>query len=438
MVKVIYAWRYYGFYTGDDVEIHEMVFATIFGWNWQAWDIRSAFYPMVFIYPAVAAAQKLGIDDTALLVFVGRLVVVAFSGLNIWLTYKIARRAFESIPVGVLAALFLAINKLHLSFATTVFPRTISSTFVLLSVWYLLMNPSKKHAATWAGLVLGIAAAIRYSEILFVVPGLIHLVMAKRYRDGAVFVASFVCSLFLIVEVSDVLYWGERLASLKNMILYTLTWPDTLSKQPFYHYLTTVQSWSDWLTFGLALASLKWAPSRMALWAFLPVVLLSFLSHKEARYLLPAVPFIFILAAAVFWQLLSSAKGARTVMVVGLLVAMVALEVTFLRFRSSEEAVDAARYVADSTDGGVVVQRWTSGGRLYLWRLPRYERLTQEQMEDRTHFRTRISQEGISWVIVEGRDVDRLGYEGVLAELGYDAVAFPTPHASGEYRLYRR
>ncbi len=30
VVKAIYAWRYYGFYTGDDVEIHEMVFATIF------------------------------------------------------------------------------------------------------------------------------------------------------------------------------------------------------------------------------------------------------------------------------------------------------------------------------------------------------------------------------------------------------------------------
>ena len=438
MVKAIYAWRYYGFYTGDDVEIHEMVFATIFGWDWQAWDIRSAFYPMVFIYPAVAAVQKLGIDDTDLLVFMGRLVVGAFSGLNIWLTYKIACRAFESIPIGVLAALFLGINKLHLSLATTVFPRTISSTFVLLAVWCLLVSPSKKHAATWAGLVLGVAAAIRYSEILFVVPGLIHLVMDKRYRDGAIFVASFVCSLFLIVEVSDVLYWGEWLASLKNMILYTLTWPDTLSKQFFYHYLTTVQSWSDWLTYGLALASLKLAPSRMALWAFLPVVLLSFLSHKEARYLLPAVPFVVILAAAVFWRLLSSAKGTRTAMVVGLLVAMVVLEVTFLRFRSSEEAVDAARYVADSTDGGVVVQRWTSGGRLYLWRLPRYERLTQEQMEDRTHFRTSISQEGISWVIVEGRDVGRLGYEGVLAGLEYEAVPFPTRHASGEYKLFRR
>ncbi len=65
MVKAIYAWWYYGFYTGDDVEIHEMVFAAIFGWDWQAWDIRSAFYPMVFIYPAVAAVRFLRVEHLA-------------------------------------------------------------------------------------------------------------------------------------------------------------------------------------------------------------------------------------------------------------------------------------------------------------------------------------------------------------------------------------
>ncbi len=372
---------------------------------------------------------------------------MAFSGLNLWLTYKIACRAFESIPIGVLAALFLAINKLHLSFATTVFPRTISSTFVLLAVWCLLMSPPRKHFAIWAGLTgltgltglsLGVAAAIRYSEILFIVPGLIHLVMDKRYRDGAVLVVSFVCSLWLIVEVSDVLYWGERLASLEKMILYALTWPDTLSRQPFYHYLTTLPSWSDWLTLGLAVASLKWAPSRMAMWAFLPVVLLSFLSHKEARYLLPAVPFLAMLAAAVFWRLASNAKGTRTAMVGALLAAIFVLEVSFLRFRSSEEAVDAARYVADSTDGGVVVQRWTSGGRLYLWRLSRFERLTQEQMEEREYFRTSISSAYVSFVIAEARDVERLDYENVLKQLGYAEVAFPTRDRRGFFKLYRR
>ena len=438
VVKAFYAWRYYGFYTGDDVEIHEMVFATIFDWDWKAWEIRSAFYPLVFIYPAVAIFEKLGSDDTALLVYIGRLVVVAFSGLNLWLTYKIASRAFDSLPIGVLAALFLAVNKLHLSFATTVYPRTISSTFVLLAVWCLLMSSSRKHASLWAGLALGVAAAIRYSEIVFVVPGLIHLVMDKRYRDGAMLVVSSVGALFLIVAVSDVLYWGAWLASLEKMILYVFSWPDSLSKQPFYHYLTTIPSWSDWLTLGLAVTSLKWAPSRLALWAFLPIVLLSFLSHKESRYLLPAVPFVSMLAAAVFWRFASTAKGARTAVVGALLAAVFVLEVSFLRFRSSEEAVDAARYVAADARGGVVVQRWTSGGRLYVWKLPRFARLTQDQMEEREYFLESVSPAHNSFVIAEARDVARQGYEKVLEELGYAEIAFPTHDQRGFFKLYSR
>ena len=100
--------------------------------------------------------------------------------------------------------------------------------------------------------------------------------------------------------------------------------------------------------------------------------------------------------------------------------------------------MDAARYVADSTDGGVVVQRWTSGGRLYLWRLSRFERLTQEQMEEREYFRTSISSAYVSFVIAEARDVERLDYENVLKQLGYAEVAFPTRDRRGFFKLYRR
>ncbi len=59
-------------------------------------------------------------------------------------------------------------------------------------------------------------------------------------------------------------------------------------------------------------------------------------------------------------------------------------------------------------------------------------------MEDREVFRASISQECISWVFVDGQDVDRLDYEGVLVELEYEAVLFPTRRRSGEHKLFRR
>lgn len=439
LVKALYAWRYYGFYSGDDVEIHEMVFAAVFDWDWRAWNIRCAFYPMVFLYPAVAMAQKLGVEESALLVYVGRLVVVVFSGVNIWLAFKVASRAFASVPVGILAALFLALNKLHASFATTVLPRTVSTMFVLLAVWFLLDRPSKRLHVGLAGIALGAAAAVRFSEAIFIVPALIHLFLDKRSRDALLLTGSFLVTALLVVGVSDAIYWGEPFSSAKNITAYTLSWSTTRGYQPFYHYFTTVQSWSDWLTIGLVLVSLKLVPSRLALWAFLPLLLLSLLPHKESRYLLPAVPFLVMLAAAVFWRLLKEARGPRSTLVLVLLLGIFLMEVTFLRFRSSEAAVDAARYVASSPNAtGVVVQRWTSGGRLYLWRLPFFGRLTQEEMEDRDYFLSQVSPDEVSFIIVETQDLELLGYERMLEELGYQQVSFPTRDDSDEYKLFER
>ena len=49
-IKLANSFFYYGFLIGDDLEIHEMTFAKIFNWNWEAWYLRNAFYPMVFVY----------------------------------------------------------------------------------------------------------------------------------------------------------------------------------------------------------------------------------------------------------------------------------------------------------------------------------------------------------------------------------------------------
>lgn len=48
----------YGFFSGDDVEIHEMTFAALFHLDWPIWELRSPFYPMLFIYPVQWAAAQ--------------------------------------------------------------------------------------------------------------------------------------------------------------------------------------------------------------------------------------------------------------------------------------------------------------------------------------------------------------------------------------------
>src|SRR5207247_2142116 len=158
VLKLALAYRHPGFWTGDDVEIHEMTFARLFGHPWHGWDIRSPVYPLGFVYPIQALVAKAGHTDPASLVFAGRAVVAAFTIATLWLTFHVARQVFASnaasrdgvpnaaaalgapgcparevvldqrgraasMPIAVFSVLILATNKLHVMTGTTELPR---------------------------------------------------------------------------------------------------------------------------------------------------------------------------------------------------------------------------------------------------------------------------------------------------------------------------
>ena len=61
-----------GFFYGDDVEVHEMTLAALFGVEWPVWELRSAFFPMLVVYPAQQFAAWIGASSPETLVFSGR------------------------------------------------------------------------------------------------------------------------------------------------------------------------------------------------------------------------------------------------------------------------------------------------------------------------------------------------------------------------------
>jgi hypothetical protein len=70
-LKLALAYRHPGFWTGDDVEIHEMTFARLFRTQFRPWELRSPFYPMGVIYPIQFLLVQAGQTDPATLVFAG-------------------------------------------------------------------------------------------------------------------------------------------------------------------------------------------------------------------------------------------------------------------------------------------------------------------------------------------------------------------------------
>lgn len=312
VIKILNAFFYFGFFSGDDVEIHEFSFAHLFHWNWKAWNLRSPFFPMVFIYPIQFILHTAGVQDPWLLIFAGRLVVIAFSALNLLLVYKLARRIFSSVPVAVLSVFFLAMSKLHTAFASTELPRTVASFFVLLGCWFLFSEKKAQRNAVLSGISLGIGAALRFSEVIFVVPAILFLVFRRRWRQALVLAVAFVAILLAILGVCDELYWKTPWLSLRNVVDFTLVKKmSTRGYESPLYYLLSVGIWSDYLTIALACFALRLRNRMVWLWAFSPLILLSFIPHKEPRYLVPSIPFFALMAGLSAWHFLKKNEGAE-------------------------------------------------------------------------------------------------------------------------------
>ncbi len=305
LIKLLNAYFYFGFFSGDGVEIHEMTFSNLHNWDWEAWNLRNPFFPMVFIFPIQKLLFYAGVQDASILIFAGRSIVILFSVLNLWMVYRIGSRLFKSIPIGVLSVFLLAISKLHTAFASSELPRTVASTFVLLCFWFLVCSQKRKISVFLAGVALAAGASIRFSETIFLLPAVLYLFFDKRYKHAIAVTITFSMTFAFIIGVSDWLYWGEAFFSLKNIFDYTvISKMSSRGFEPLLYYITHFGTWTNFFWIVLILISLRLNKQKIYVWAFAPLIILSLLPHKEPRYLVPVIPFFAIMAASSVWHLL--------------------------------------------------------------------------------------------------------------------------------------
>jgi hypothetical protein len=407
-VRLVNAGSSYGFFSGDDVEIHEMTFAALFHLDWPIWELRSPFYPMLFIYPVQWAAVQAGFTDTASLVFVGRAVVAAFSTLTLALLFVIGRRWF-GLPVAILAVLFLGISSLHVTFGSSELPRPVATFFVLGAFGCLRFRTGASSAAS--GALLGIAAAMRFSEAVFLLPAAVEVVSDKRWKEAFLIAAAFLVTTVAIFGLGDWQYWGTPFYSLINAVDYTVVRRlSSRGYQPFHHYLTHASEWTNYFTLSLALIAAAFRFWRATLWWLLPAIVLSVLPHKEPRYLIPALPFLALCAGYGLWQTgqrlermtPGSARRAALVLWVGATAAF-AFELGGFRFGRTDRDVDLARRLSGDwhREGAAIESPWRVGGRLYFPRTPGVLlAIDREGLSEDRNLRALASDPAVGWVLL--------------------------------------
>jgi hypothetical protein len=451
-IKIANAWFYYGFISGDDVEIHEMTLARIFQRRWPIWEIRNAFYPMVFIYPVQALLKSLGCQDPQVLVFAGRLVVMLFSSFSIYLVFKVGAETGGSIQIGLLAAFFLGFSKLHVTFGGSELPRTVATTFILLSFWFLIKGGINPTRACWAGISLGIAAAVRFSELIFILPAAIFLLSGKRWRDTVIMVFFFVSTFLLILGISDWLYWKKAFFSLINIVDFTLMKKlSTRGYQPFFYYLSDFSKWISIFMVIMVFYSIKMKKWRILVWPLLPLGLLSLLPHKEPRYLIPIIPFMAVLTAIAALHLLKAVAEDKALVQSGKIHKLTALllfvfavsmlfEMDGFRFRRSETAVDIARYLAAHPPRGVAALEdiWHFGGKIYLDDIANVRDVSSTDLARPEYVANLLHQENIEYVAMQHRTIMRNGYEALFEQSGFREIFAGSRKEYGRFRLFKK
>jgi hypothetical protein len=376
-VRLLLGRIYFGFHKGDDVEVLAAGFMRALELPYRPWEIRNLLVSDLLVAPALALAAAAGVRSTETLVWLSSIPLVLLASLNVCIVFQLTRQWLESDRPALLAASLYAFHWLPLGYGSTVYPRTAAVTCVLLAAWC----SSRRERAAWnallAGGLLGIAWAIRYSEVVFLAPLLAALWLRRdgpsaRLAGGLMLLGGFVGVSLLTVGLEDALTWGRPFASLIAFARYTLVEHQSSSlepMQPWYWYLWRLPKWLP-----LTLLPFLWRSRRVSgaasrtLFLILPLLVLSAIHHKQLRYLQGLIPFLMILAAAGAWSYWQVGRR-RLVMALAALSFLWGLSgVTFLQ-KKSMAAVRAAQAIAALPDRPAPVclsQSWAYGGGLYL------------------------------------------------------------------------
>jgi hypothetical protein len=442
-IKMLLAWANPGFFSGDDVEIHELSLGALWHTGWPIWDLRNALFPLGVVYPFQKLLALVNGGATApAMVFAGRCAVALISSATVVLVWRAGVRMWPSARGwAVVAALLFATARLHIAFGSSELPRPVATVFVA-GAFVLLLDP-RAIRVLFAGILLGVAASFRFSEAMFIVPAAVMLASQRKWLAAmAVPVMAIVMSLTLL-GVSDAWYWGTPFHSLRAAVDYTLV--RQLSSRGYQSVVWYFVHLFEWVNPAVALlaaiAAIR-APRITDVWVWLPLAVLTLLPHKEARYAIPLVPFVCLMAARglevalpIALQPRSGRRPWRPIALLALLIVGLAFDAGHWRLARSNRDVEFAARANDTLPADAVLsaeQAWRLGGHLYF-RSHALVDLDPGQLRDAAYL-WQQTPAGAS-IILDRRTSSQSGLIEALNAHGYEKM--PLTIDGSRYELWR-
>jgi 4-amino-4-deoxy-L-arabinose transferase-like glycosyltransferase len=279
---------------------------------------------------------------------------------TVWVLYRAGQRWGE--PTALLAAALVAVMPLHVRESHYVLT-DVPVTFVVTVTFLLTLRAHERASAgsfALAGAAAGFAAALKYNGVFAVIMPLAGCALTWRLRPrravaalavtAAMLAAFFVAAPYTLIDLPGFLNQFARLSSEYRK-------PPTIAEPIWLVYLKHLRIALGWpgMVFvggGLALAAWRALRDRDRLRWILPllfaVLYFRFVAQQTivfARYLLPVVPFLSLLAAAFIVTVAGALRraGLRPPVRVALVVALIALAIARPATTAVGYDVDAAK-----------------------------------------------------------------------------------------------
>ena len=298
-------------------------------------------------HPAFASsflAKSSWVVDPTPFYLAGRLLAVAFGGASIYLIYRLGKAAFSPLA-GLLAALFLAVEPVHVRYSHVAVTDVPATAFSLLAL-VLLVGAAQGRGRRWlvvGAVAAGLATSVKYNlGMLFIPATVAWWYVSRRERGAAKLVAGAEgmsakadgVPATSVRRVRAAARWGlgaARLVYLPMLLAFVLASPYVVLD--FGHFWRDFASQNaivarGWLGFehvgngywynlnvnlvgalGVALLAVAFGGLALALWrrtaadmVLVPYAVVYFLYVSSwhvfpDRYLIPILPLLLLLAA---------------------------------------------------------------------------------------------------------------------------------------------
>lgn len=239
---------------------------------------------------------KIGLDP----VLMGKIMVTIFSLASTILVYFITLKSFNK-KIAIFATLFFSFSPTFLKFNNILFSEIPSTFFLLLGVYFFF---SKKHF--FSGLFLGMAFMTRFFQIFLVLPIMIfYLLLFYKKKVSFKELSLFLIALMIIIVPFIILNF-----CLYKDPFYPFTLQAHMSQntgwifyQPVSFYFINLIKENFFVIFAILGFFFMFKKREFNKLVIMSLFLVPFSfyvmkNHKEMRFLIPLLPFLYIIVSA--------------------------------------------------------------------------------------------------------------------------------------------